>query len=448
MTPLNFHPAGRHFLQIPGPTSVPDRVLRAIDHPTIDHRGPEFAKLGLDVLARIRLVFQTAQPVIIYTASGTGAWEAALVNTLSPGDRVLMAETGHFASLWKRLAERLGLVTEFLPGDWRHAADPEAIHARLADDRAHAIKAVCIVHNETSTGVVSPIPEIRRAIDRAAHPALLLVDTISSLGSIDYRHDDWGVDVTVGGLAEGADAAARAVVQRDQREGARRVARRHAAALVLGLGRHARGQRQGLLAVHAGHQPALRAAGRTRPAAGGRAAQRVRAARPARRGDPPRGARLGPGDPLRRPRAVLERADRGDDAGGTRRRRLPPPRAPALRHVARHRPRQARRQGVPDRASGRLQRPDADGHARRRRDGAGRRRRAASHGRRAGRAGLTSRTRACRCRRRRSSLRAGRRRSLPAAGASAGRRRPSRSRWRAACRRGRCAARASCSRRR
>jgi alanine-glyoxylate transaminase/serine-glyoxylate transaminase/serine-pyruvate transaminase len=203
MTPLNFHPAGRHFLQIPGPTSVPDRVLRAIDHPTIDHRGPEFAKLGLDVLARIRLVFQTAQPVIIYTASGTGAWEAALVNTLSPGDRVLMAETGHFASLWKRLAERLGLLTEFLPGDWRHAADPEAIHARLADDRAHAIKAVCIVHNETSTGVVSPIPEIRRAIDRAAHPALLLVDTISSLGSIDYRHDDWGVDVTVGGSQKG-----------------------------------------------------------------------------------------------------------------------------------------------------------------------------------------------------------------------------------------------------
>jgi len=203
MTPLNSHPAGRHFLQIPGPTNVPDRVLRAIDHPTIDHRGPEFGKLGLDVLARIKLVFQTRQPVIVYTASGTGAWEAALVNTLSPGDRVLMAETGHFAALWKRLAERLGLVTEFLPGDWRHGADPEAIHARLADDAAHAIKAVCVVHNETSTGVTSDIPAVRRAIDRAAHPALLLVDTISSLGSIDYRHDDWGVDVTVAGSQKG-----------------------------------------------------------------------------------------------------------------------------------------------------------------------------------------------------------------------------------------------------
>jgi len=194
---------GRHFLQIPGPTNVPDRVLRAIDQPTIDHRGPEFGVLGLDILERIRLVFQTLQPVIIYAGSGTGAWEAALVNTLSPGDRVLMAETGHFALLWKRLAERLGLVPEFIPGDWRHGADPDAIHARLADDRAHAIKAVCIVHNETSTGVTSRIGEIRRAIDRAGHPALFLVDTISSLASIDYRHDEWGVDVTVAGSQKG-----------------------------------------------------------------------------------------------------------------------------------------------------------------------------------------------------------------------------------------------------
>ena len=202
-TPLTSHPAGRHFLQIPGPTNVPDRVLRAIDQPTIDHRGPEFGVLGLDVLDRIRTVFQTRQPVIIYAASGTGAWEAALVNTLSPGDRVLMAETGHFALLWKRLAERLGLVPEFIPGDWRHGTDPEAIHARLAGDRAHTIKAVCIVHNETSTGVTSRIAEIRRAIDRAAHPALFMVDTISSLGSIDYRHDEWGVDVTVAGSQKG-----------------------------------------------------------------------------------------------------------------------------------------------------------------------------------------------------------------------------------------------------
>jgi alanine-glyoxylate transaminase/serine-glyoxylate transaminase/serine-pyruvate transaminase len=197
------HPAGRHFLQIPGPTNVPDRVLRAIDHPTIDHRGPEFAQLGLSILGRIGSIFQTREPVVIYAASGTGAWEGALVNTLSAGDRVLMAETGHFAALWKRLAERLGLAPEFLPGDWRHGADKEAIYARLADDRAHAIKAVCVVHNETSTGVVSDIPGVRAAIDRAQHPALLMVDTISSLASIDYRHDEWGVDVTVAGSQKG-----------------------------------------------------------------------------------------------------------------------------------------------------------------------------------------------------------------------------------------------------
>jgi alanine-glyoxylate transaminase/serine-glyoxylate transaminase/serine-pyruvate transaminase len=197
------HPSGRHFLQIPGPTNVPDRVLRAIDRPTIDHRGPEFARLGRSILDRIGTVFQTKEPVVVYAASGTGAWEAALVNTLSAGDAVLMAETGHFALLWKRLAERLGLVPAFLPGDWRHGADVDAIHARLADDRAHAIKAVCVVHNETSTGAVSDIPGVRAAIDRAGHPALLLVDTISSLASIDYRHDEWGVDVTVAGSQKG-----------------------------------------------------------------------------------------------------------------------------------------------------------------------------------------------------------------------------------------------------
>lgn len=195
--------SGRHFLQIPGPTNVPDRILRAIDHPTIDHRGPDFGRLGAKVLDGIKGIFRTASPVVIYPASGTGAWEAALVNTLSPGDRVLMAETGHFASLWRELAARLGLEPEFLPGDWRHGADPAAIEARLAEDRGHAIKAVCVVHNETSTGVASRIPEIRAAIDRAGHPALFLVDTISSLGSIDYRHDEWGVDVTVGGSQKG-----------------------------------------------------------------------------------------------------------------------------------------------------------------------------------------------------------------------------------------------------
>jgi len=197
------HPSGRHFLQIPGPTNVPERVLRAIDRPTIDHRGPEFAQLGRSILDRIGAIFQTREPVIIYAGSGTGAWEAALVNTLSPGDSVLMSETGHFALLWKRLAERLGLRPEFLPGDWRRGADVQAIHARLADDTAHAIKAVCVVHNETSTGVVSDVPGVRAAIDRAGHPALLLVDTISSLASIDYRHDEWGVDVTVAGSQKG-----------------------------------------------------------------------------------------------------------------------------------------------------------------------------------------------------------------------------------------------------
>jgi alanine-glyoxylate transaminase/serine-glyoxylate transaminase/serine-pyruvate transaminase len=197
------HRPGRHFLQIPGPTNVPDRILRAIDRATIDHRGPDFGALGREVLAGLQAVFKTRSPVVIYPASGTGAWEAALVNTLSPGDRVLMAETGHFATLWKNMATRLGLQPEFIAGDWRHGADAAAVAARLADDKSHAIRAVCIVHNETSTGVTSRIPDIRAAMDRAFHPALLMVDTISSLASIDYRHDEWGVDVTVGGSQKG-----------------------------------------------------------------------------------------------------------------------------------------------------------------------------------------------------------------------------------------------------
>ncbi|MFI6165408.1 pyridoxal-phosphate-dependent aminotransferase family protein [Nocardia sp. NPDC051052] len=190
--------SGRHFLQIPGPTNVPDRVLRAIAQPTIDHRGPDFAELALDLRDRVKPVFGTAGPVVIYPSSGTGAWEAALVNTLSPGDRVLAFEAGHFASLWRDMANRLGLVVDFVPGDWRRGVDAAAVAERLAEDTAHRIAAVMVVHNETSTGVASRIPEIRAAIDESDHPALLLVDTISSLGSIDYRHDDWGVDVTVG----------------------------------------------------------------------------------------------------------------------------------------------------------------------------------------------------------------------------------------------------------
>jgi alanine-glyoxylate transaminase / serine-glyoxylate transaminase / serine-pyruvate transaminase len=194
---------GRHFLHIPGPTPVPDRVLRAIDMPLIDQRGPDFAKMTKRVLEGIKTIFKTTQPVIIYTATGTGAWEAALTNTLSPGDRVLMVETGQFAALWKVMAERLGLKPEFIKTDWRVGADPQIIGEHLRKDKAHEIKAVCVLHNETATGCLSPIGEIRKAIDAAGHPTLLLVDTISSLASADYRHDEWGVDVTVGGAQKG-----------------------------------------------------------------------------------------------------------------------------------------------------------------------------------------------------------------------------------------------------
>jgi alanine-glyoxylate transaminase/serine-glyoxylate transaminase/serine-pyruvate transaminase len=195
--------AGRHFLQIPGPTNVPDRILRAMARPTIDHRGPAFAELTLALLPAVSRVFGTAGPVIIYPSSGTGAWEAALVNVLAPGDRVLAFETGHFAGLWQKMATDLGLRVEVVPGDWRHGVQPADVHDRLATDRRHAIKAVMVVHNETSTGVTSRVAEVRAAIDAAGHPALLLVDVISSLASIDYRHDEWGVDVTVGGSQKG-----------------------------------------------------------------------------------------------------------------------------------------------------------------------------------------------------------------------------------------------------
>src|SRR5687768_3168258 len=194
---------GRHFLQIPGPTNVPDRVLRAMDHPTIDHRGPEFAALGKEVLEAVKAPFGTTNPVVIYPGSGTGAWEAALVNTLSPGDRVLCFETGHFATLWQEMASKLSLEVDFVPGDWRHGVPPEAVQERLTADSGHEIKAVMVVHNETSTGVTSRVGEVRKAIDAAGHPALLMVDTISSLGSIEYRHDEWGVDVTVAGSQKG-----------------------------------------------------------------------------------------------------------------------------------------------------------------------------------------------------------------------------------------------------
>jgi alanine-glyoxylate transaminase / serine-glyoxylate transaminase / serine-pyruvate transaminase len=196
--------SGRHFLQIPGPTNVPDRVLRAIDNPTIDHRGPEFGLLGKKAIAGMMSIFKTtAGHAIIFPASGTGAWEAALVNTLSPGDTVLMFETGHFATLWRKMAEKLGLKVEFVPGDWRRGVDPAQVEAKLAADKGHAFKAVMVVHNETSTGCVTRVGEVRKAMDRAKHPALLMVDTISSLASIDFRHDEWGVDVTVAGSQKG-----------------------------------------------------------------------------------------------------------------------------------------------------------------------------------------------------------------------------------------------------
>ena len=196
-------PTGRHFLQIPGPTNVPDRILRAMARPTIDHRGPEFARLGREVLEGLRQVFQTSGPVVIFPASGTGAWEAALVNTLSPGDKVLMFETGHFATLWREVAARLGLEVDFVAGDWRHGVDPAVVEQKVTEDEGREIRAVAVVHNETSTGAASRVAELRKAIDRAGHPALLLVDTISSLASMDYRHDQWGVDVTVAGSQKG-----------------------------------------------------------------------------------------------------------------------------------------------------------------------------------------------------------------------------------------------------
>ena len=190
--------SGRHFLQIPGPTNVPQRVLRALSKPTIDHRGPEFAELSLEVLAGLQRIFQTSGPVVVYPSSGTGAWEAALVNTLSTGDKVLMFETGHFATLWRNIAAAFGLEVDFVTTNWRHGVKPEVVEEKLAEDKDHQIKSVMVVHNETSTGVTSRIPLIREAMDRANHPALLMVDTISSLASIDYRHEEWGVDVTVG----------------------------------------------------------------------------------------------------------------------------------------------------------------------------------------------------------------------------------------------------------
>ena len=249
--------SGRHFLQIPGPTNVPDRILRAMARPTIDHRGPEFRSLAREVLDGIRAVFQTQQPVVIYPASGTGAWEAALVNTLSRGDQVLMVETGHFATLWRDVAADLGLDPVFIPGDWRHGVDPDEVQSRLAEDSSHAIKAVCVVHNETSTGVANRIPLVRKAIDRAGHPALFhgghhFVAGVDGLSPrrVGGRRDGWSV-------AEGADAAARPELQCCEREGPAGSCEGRASAELLGLGAGADGQREGDVPVYPCDQPSV-----------------------------------------------------------------------------------------------------------------------------------------------------------------------------------------------
>ena len=201
--PMSSYHSGRQFVQIPGPTNVPERVLRAMARPTIDHRSPEFSRLGLEVLEGLKAVFQTSGRVIVFPSSGTGAWEAALVNTLSPGDKLLMFDIGQFAAGWREMATRFGFEVDFMPGDWRRGVDPETVEQKLAEDRDHRIKAVCVVHNETSTGVTSRVSAVRQAMNRARHPALLMVDTISSLASIDYRHDEWEVDVTICGSQKG-----------------------------------------------------------------------------------------------------------------------------------------------------------------------------------------------------------------------------------------------------
>ena len=361
--------AGRHFLQIPGPTNVPDSVLRAMAAPTIDHRGPEFAELGRELLRDVKPVFGTTNPVIMYPASGTGAWEAALVNTLSPGDAVLCFETGHFATLWQEMARRLGLDVELVPGDWRHGVDPARVAERLAADTAHRIRAVCVVHNETSTGVTSRVPEVRAAMDAAEHPALLVVDTISSLGSIDYRHDEWGVDVTVAGSQKGLmlppgmsfnavsdkalDASRSATLPRSFWDwGPMLAAGEHGMFPYTPNTNLLYGLREALRLLYAEGLP-----------------ERVRAARATRGGDPRRRARLGARGALPRRAGALRLADRRPGARGAGRGQGPRDRAGPVRHVARRRAGPARGHGVPDRPPRRVQRPDARRHPGRRPDG-------------------------------------------------------------------------------
>ena len=371
MLRLDDHPSGRHFLQIPGPTNVPDRILRAIDQPTIDHRGPEFGRLTLEILAGLKQIFQTEGPIVIYTASGTGAWEAALVNTLSPGDRVLMFETGHFATLWRKIADKLGLIVDFVPGDWRSGVDPAVVESRLAEDTAHAIKAVLVVHNETSTGVTSRIAAIRQAIDRAGHPALFMVDTISGLGSLDYRHAEWGVDVTVAGSQKGLmlppGLSFNAVS--DKAIAASKSAR---------LPKAYWGWDEIIAANRKGYFPYTPATNMLYGLHEATAMlleegleQRFRPPRSARGSHAARSAWLGPRYSLSQCCRVQQRPHRCTDARWSRRRRLAPRNPGALRHVAWHGSGQAGGSCVPHWPLGFFQRPDAVWDAVRRRDGAG-----------------------------------------------------------------------------
>ena len=248
---------GRHFLQIPGPAPVPDRILRAMDKAVLDHRGPEFQQLGLRVLSGIKTIFKTKSHVFLFPASGTGAWEAALINALSPGDKILMFETGHFATLWKTMATKLGLKAEFIELDWRSAADPAAIEARLKEDKKHEIKAVCVVHNETSTGVTSNIADVRKAIDAARHPALFLVDTVSGLASVDFRMDEWGVDVTVSGSQKGLMLPPGIGLTGVSEKAMRAAKEVQVAQVVLLVGGDGRAKQERLLPLHAGDEPPL-----------------------------------------------------------------------------------------------------------------------------------------------------------------------------------------------
>ena len=339
----------RHFLQIPGPTNVPDRVLRAIDRPTIDHRGPEFAALARECLAGLKTVFKTGGQVVIYPASGTGAWEAALVNTLSPGDAVLMFETGHFAVQWRRMAGKLGLEVDLVAGDWRHGVDPAVVEEKLGADRAHRIKAVLVVHNETSTGVTSRIAEIRQAMNRARHPALFMVDTISSLASMDYRQDEWGVDVTVAGSQKGLmlPPGLSFNAMSDKALAAAKTAR---------LPRSYWGWDEMIEANRNGFFPYTPA---TNLLYGLRESLRMLMGegldnvfrRHARFGEATRGTGLGPGTAVSRPEGIQQLAHRGVVARGPRRSRTAARDPGAFQHVARQRTWQGAGQGIPHRTS-------------------------------------------------------------------------------------------------